>query len=57
MTIARADRTTRPNRSERIAEEGTRLHPVPVDPHARRFGLTRVVAAKHPLRGTGARVA
>jgi hypothetical protein len=55
--VARADLATRPNRSEMIAEEGRRLHPVPVAPHARTFGLTRVVAARHPLRGTGARVA
>ena len=56
MTIARADLATRPNRSEMIAEERTRQHPVPVDPHALTFGLMRVVAARHPLRETGTRV-
>lgn len=40
-----------------IAEERTRLHLGPVGPHARRFGLTWVVPAQQPLRGTGARVA
>jgi transposase len=46
---ARVHRVTRRTPDAMLAEEHTRLHPVPVDPHTLAFGLTRVVAAKTPM--------
>jgi len=46
---ARVHRVTRRAPDAMLAEERTRLHPVPADPHTLAFGLTRVVAAKTPM--------
>ena len=46
---ARVHRVTRRAPDEMLAEEHTRLHPVPVDPHTVAFGLTRVVPPKTPM--------
>ena len=46
---ARVHRVTRRSPDEMLAEENSRLHPVPADPHTVAFGLTRVVPAKTPM--------
>ena len=46
---ARVHRVTRRTPDAMLAEERTRLHPVPADPHTVAFGLTRVVPSKTPM--------
>jgi len=46
---ARVHRVTRRAPVDMLAEERTRLHPLPTHPHTVAFGLTRTVAAKTPM--------
>ena len=46
---ARVHRVTRRPPADMLAEELTRLHPVPADPHTVAFGLTRTVPASMPM--------
>jgi len=46
---ARVHRVTRRAPVDMLAEERTRLHPLPTHPHTVAFGLTRTVAAKSPM--------
>jgi len=45
----RVHRVTRRAPVDMLAEERTRLHPLPTHPHTVAFGLTRTVAAKTPM--------
>jgi len=49
LVNARVHRVTRRTPEEMLAEELTRLHPVPADPHTVAFGVTRVVPPKTPM--------
>jgi len=46
---ARVHRVTRRAPVDMLAEERTRLHPLPTHPHTVAFGVTRTVAAKTPM--------
>ena len=46
---ARVHRVTRRAPADMLAEELTRLHPLPAQPHTVSFGVTRVVAARTPM--------
>ncbi len=46
---ARVHRVTRRAPVDMLAEERTRLHPLPAHPHTVAFGVTRTVAAKSPM--------
>lgn len=46
---ARVHRVTRRAPADMLAEELTRLHPLPAQPHTVSFGTTRVVAATTPM--------
>ncbi len=46
---ARVHRVTRRAPVDMLAEERTRLHPLPTHPHTVTFGVTRTVAAKTPM--------
>lgn len=46
---AREHRVTRRPPDEMLAEEQSRLHPVPADPHTVAFGVTRTVPPKMPM--------
>ena len=49
MVNAREHRVTRRAPEVMLAEERTRLHPVPANPHTVAFGVTRTVPAKMPM--------
>jgi len=49
LVNTRVHRVTRRAPVEMLAEEQTRLHPVPAHPHTVAFGLTRVVPASMPM--------
>ena len=49
LVNTRVHRVTRRAPVEMLAEEQTRLHPVPEHPHTVAFGLTRVVPASMPM--------